>query len=299
MLHFPSFVAMSQSMKLLVTFFFMLSYEIEAYGGKKKGKFMAHIPGFIKFLMFWWCVIVTIILLVYIVDRMMYRWKGPALIEWTIDHVFDGKGKREDYWAQFVNPTKWGPTHPILASADVRMVQMTQEKAIKDSGTANGEKDGKEKKPKDDGRLKVSDKDQAEDEEEFSPGVKPVPLKALDTGFGFMLRHKKGTPHERMLFCTRECTEMSTPKDGTWRFAMRTIEVGLANFFLAGTEETDLEMLPADEHGKIWCQMHGKAACESRFQRWWLGLRKQSMLGAEGMMDAIAEEVGRKGKKKD
>lgn len=284
-------------MKVLFPLLFLLVCETEAYGGKKKGKFMAHVPGFIKFLMFWWCVIVSVVLLMYIVDRLLLRWKGPAFVDWTIDHVFDGGGKREDYWAQFVNPTKWAPSHPILLSADVRMVQMTQE-SYKDQSASSVKKDKKKPKGGDD-KQAVPDDGQGE-AEELNPGLKPVPLKALELGYGFILRHKEGSgAHEKKHFCTRECTEMSTPKDGAWRFAMRTVEVGPAHFFMAGTEETELDMLPKDDDGKIWCQMRGKAACESRFQRWWMGLRRNSMLGAEDMMDAIGQEVTRKGKKKD
>merc|ERR1719203_940412 len=76
-----------------------------------------------KFLLFWWCVCVFAIMGVYILDNLMTRKFGSAKVNWSIDYTFKGGStSRQQFWAQLVDPSAWSMKHPMLQTADIRMV---------------------------------------------------------------------------------------------------------------------------------------------------------------------------------
>jgi len=261
---------------------------------KKKSKFLAGYPSIFKFLLFWWCVIVFAIMFVYIVDQLFYKFRGPCRIDFDVECKFRGVADRLVYWEQVMDPTKWKETHPILQSADVRLVECTGLET-KDTDEAAGqsaseaETDTAGTRQPDDAVQNVGD----------PPNTKltPVPLGPLKEGLGLILRHKTGSgPREGTFFCTRKCIQLDMPKEGDWRLVMRTVEVGGGYPFLPDTEQSELIMSPPAEDGSITCQMYGYASVSSRFFGWWTGLRKASEQGAAMMLEAIGEEIER-GKK--
>merc|ERR1711990_78683 len=99
------------------------------------------------------------------------------------------------------------------------------------------------------------------------------------------MRHKKDTGRlSGMLYCTRECTKLEKSRsDDSWGMAMRTVQVGAGFHIKVGTETTELELAPA-ANGKIACYLHGEAEATTRFWRWWQGLRRSSIEGAEAYL---------------
>mmetsp|Transcript_90747 Transcript_90747/g.194634 ORF Transcript_90747/g.194634 Transcript_90747/m.194634 type:complete len:277 (-) Transcript_90747:50-880(-) len=258
---------------LVALLFLCLVLPTLAYGGKKKSKFLAAYPSLFKFFLFWWCIFVFGVMTVYIIDTLLYKYRGPAHVDFSIEHVFRGVDSRQVYWAQFVDPTTWDVAkHPVLQSADVRTVRVDTEvppaEPLADAAAASGA--------------------------HASKRVTPLPegLVALKPGLGLILRHKEGSGvRTGTLFCTRECTQMETPEDGPWRLVMRTIEVGAGYPFMPDTEESELQLWAPEKDGTMRCSMVGFAAVNSRFFRWWTGIRRASVAGAVAMMEGIEEVV--------
>lgn len=267
----------------------LLSFVLQAAAAeKKKSKFLAGYPGLMKFLMFWWTILVFIVMGIFIVDHVITQRWGPARADWSVEHVFRSSSERQAYWAQLVDPTAWSPNHPVLQSADVRLVKIEaappadddqpQEEA-KATGSAAAEPQAEAAAPK--------------------TRVSPLPLGPLKPGLGLILRHKANSgPREGTFFCTRLCAELETPEDGAWRCVTRTVEAGEGYPLLPGTEETELELWPAAEDGSIRCRMTSRAAVSSRWFRWWTKLLESSQASAKLMLEAIEQEV-ESGKKKD
>jgi len=279
----------------------MLTLPSMAHGfvGKKTTdmKLLEAFPDFFKFVMFWWCVLVFGVMSVFILDQLMFKYRGPATISWSTSFVFDGRASREAYWAQFVDPSAWKATHPILESADVRMVDFK-------TGDGNAAVVATERKENEEIQDEVSG---ALDEAALEPSarLKPVELKSFVPGLGLILRHKSGNdlPHglarEGLFFCSRECTALETPKDKPWRFEMKTVEAGAGHAFVPGTEVVAVLLHPTAEDGTIVCEMSGRGSLTSRVWRWWMGLEKLSVEGAQVMLEAISAGLGRPTNKKE
>eukprot|EP00928_Gymnodinium_smaydae_P026035 TRINITY_DN20554_c0_g2_i1.p1 TRINITY_DN20554_c0_g2~~TRINITY_DN20554_c0_g2_i1.p1 ORF type:complete len:326 (-),score=73.45 TRINITY_DN20554_c0_g2_i1:1088-1921(-) len=255
-----------------------------AMAGRRKDvseTFLEAYPAIFKFCLFWWCVFVVAVMAVYISDHLFTKYFGPARVDYSVSLELRGSSDREAYWAQLVDPSKWSPSHPVLASANVRMVECT----AKGKDAAKG----------------AAKEEPAEGEEEGpSKALRPVALGPLRVGLGLTLRHKDNAGDARAgsFFCTRECTVLEKPKDGPWRLEMRTIEVGAGYPYLRDTEESVVEVWPASEDGSVRCELSGGAATSSRVFRWWSGLQRATIASAEGLLLAIDEELG-KAKKKD
>jgi len=259
----------------------LLSLVLQAAAAGKKGKFLANYPMIMKFFMFWWTILVFIIMGIFIIDHVITQRWGPARADWSIEHTFRSSSAREAYWAQLVDPTAWSPEHPVLQSADVRLVR------IEVSAEAEPARDGASAAP---GAAEAGGP---------LARVSPLPLGPLRPGLGLILRHKAGSgPREGSFFCMRLCAELETPEDGVWRCLTRTVEAGEGYPLLPGTEETELELWPAAEDGSIRCRMASRAAVTSRWFRWWTKLLATSQESAKVMLEAIEREV-ESGKKKD
>lgn len=288
---------------LRVLCFLVLILPVLAYGeGKKKSKFLAAYPSVFKFLLFWWCIFVFAVMGVYILDHLLFRYYGPAKVIWDVEHIFKGSGSREDYWRQFADPSTWSPQHPVLQSADVRMVKCcaadSEEglQAAADAAAAAAAAAGDEVAEVDEiaEALKADAGEAAE-----ARHLQPVAHGPLGPGLGLILRHKAGTgPREGSFFCSRECTKLEAPEGEPWRMVMRTLEGGAGYPFLPNTEETEIVMMPPAEDGSVHCRMTGMACVTSRGFRWWTNLQPLSRQGAEAMLKAIGEEVENP-KKKD
>lgn len=241
-----------------------------AYG--KKGKFMEAYPMLFKFFLFWWCVVVFAAMAVYILDTVVFKYSGPALVEWSTERTMRGDVDRAAYWAQFADPSSWSTErHPVLQTADVRMVHWDSSAAAEMA--KNG--DHEQKEP---GSL--------------SAKMKAASLGELKPGFALILRHKAGVgPRAGSFFCMRECVQSERLKDGPWIFSMRTVDVGAGYPYIPGSEEVTLELFPPAEDGGIRCVMSGTGALSSRVFRWWQGLSKASVEGAEAMLQAIDEDL--------
>jgi len=203
-----------------------------------------------------------------------------------IERTLQCHADRNAYWAQVADPSAWKPTHPVLQSANVRMVEYLNGEGT--SGTENVDSNATNSEG---GSSSVSARQAAK-------VSKPIDLGPFKLGRGLVLRHKEGTGFAGDVFCTRECIELDMPKEGSWRIMMRTTDIGVGYPFLPNTEESVVAMLPAEKDGSIQCILTINAFCSSRFFRWWYGLKKNSIDGAELLLDGIAEEVGRS-KKKD
>lgn len=275
-----------------------------AYG--KKGNFLAAYPMLFKFLLFWWCVLMSIVMAIFVGDHVLWMWKGPKWVHWYADHVFKG-GEREDYWKQFVDPSTWAWSHPVLMAADVKVVELLPAPAMEKQPTeAENNEDGKE-----DGKEPASEPTSAEMKaqatEELSPErkarMKTLKLGPVKEGHAFLLRHKSAVPlpmkhgHEvdpetaGKFYCMRECTVAEKPADGAWRFVMRTLDTGLGYPFVPGTEEVEVLLDPPSQDGSIRCEMNCKAAMQSRLSSWWNSVQKNSTAANAQMLAAIAGEV--------
>mmetsp|Transcript_22212 Transcript_22212/g.62235 ORF Transcript_22212/g.62235 Transcript_22212/m.62235 type:complete len:321 (-) Transcript_22212:77-1039(-) len=281
----------------------LVSPALAAYGKGKKSKFMSAYPILFKFVLFWWCVFVFVVMGFYVADNLMWRKFGPAKVAWSVERTFKAApdGGRAAFWAQLVDPTKWSMSHPVLQSADIRMVECTKPEAEKND---TGSKDETSKES-------AGDKAAAEAAEPAEPAkspnateadeglvapsaaLRPVELRPLEAGLGFILRHKQslGGPRAGSFFCARECTKLETPADGTWRMFMRTVEVGNGYPFEPDSEESEVELAPPAEDGSVRCTINGFAAVNSRLFRWWNGLEPNSRAGSEAMLEAIENEV--------
>mmetsp|Transcript_93397 Transcript_93397/g.268943 ORF Transcript_93397/g.268943 Transcript_93397/m.268943 type:complete len:289 (-) Transcript_93397:77-943(-) len=252
------------------------------YGSGKKSKFLEAYPMIFKFFLFWWCVIVFIVMGVYILDFLMSKRYGSAKVEFVVEHKFKPgiAGGRKALWEQLADPTKWSPRHPVIASADLRMVRCT---AAEES--ANG--DGKTEPPKPQPNAALGD------EATPSTRLEPVELRPLQEGLGFILRHKSDDPGPRAgtFYCTRECTKLEQPSEGLWRLGMRTVEVGNGYQFDADSEESEVQLHPPAKDGSMLCVVCGTARCRSRLFRWWNQLQANSRVGAEAMLQAIEDEL--------
>mmetsp|Transcript_86641 Transcript_86641/g.245688 ORF Transcript_86641/g.245688 Transcript_86641/m.245688 type:complete len:292 (+) Transcript_86641:93-968(+) len=235
---------------------------------KKKSKFLAAYPSFFKLFLFWWCIFVFAVMSVYILDNLLYRLRGPQRMYWAIDHTFSSSASREVYWSQFVDPTSWSQTHPILQTADVCVVNC--DAPVERAGSTTEQAD--------------------ERPENASTQFTKAPLSRLKPGLGIAMLHKT-VENKGALFCTRKCVKCDTAKEGAWHFVMRTVEVGAGYPFLADSEETELEMWPAEDGVNVRCQMRGFASVASRAFGWWKGLKKASRAGAAIMLEAIEDEV--------
>lgn len=260
---------------LLILLLASLADSVDAYGGKKKSKFMAAYPSVFKFVLFWWCVIVFSVMATYIIDNLMFRKFGAAKVQWSVEHVFKAaKGGRETFWAQLADPSAWAPGHPILLSADIKMAKCGEEGAkLIAEAVAAKEKDEGEGMP--DTSLVTMD------------GLKP-----LTEGFGIIMRHKENfEPNSGGFFCTRECIRIERPKKEAWEVALKTIEVGSGYPYSAQAETTMIELHPEAEDGSLRCVISGSSEVNSRIHRWWSALEVNAKVGALAMMQAIETEV--------
>mmetsp|Transcript_43699 Transcript_43699/g.95340 ORF Transcript_43699/g.95340 Transcript_43699/m.95340 type:complete len:324 (-) Transcript_43699:54-1025(-) len=287
---------------LRLALFLALALPALAYGEKgKKSKFLAAYPMIFKFCLFWWCVFVFGVMGVYITDHLLFRKFGPAKVKWAIEHTFTGSAARAAYWAQVVDPRQWAESHPVLASASIRMVKIVHPPA-EGSKEAEEVKEAKVKEAKEAKEAKIkaakTEKEKKEIEEEDDEeiekprmSVTPIPHGLLESGLGLMLRHKDEGVRKGTLFCTRECKEIATPDEGPWTLVMRTVDVGAGYPFLPDTEESTMEMWPAAKDGSVRCCISGEAAVNSRVFRWWTGLQPASRTGATALLEAIDTEV--------
>jgi len=325
-----------------------------AIGTGKKNKMFAAYPTIFKFFMFWWCLFVGCVMVVYVLDHLLGKYRGPARVDYTVEHTFRSVADREVYWAQLVDPSQWKPSHPVLESADIRMVecghadeQNGHEEAAKAEREA--EEDGQEdfsqypngmtwnefqsayaesktgpttSRERGDAWTKYKEKQATEvdaagdtvsaaaasteaatsssssssngSEDSIQMTVRPVPLGCLKPGLGMILRYKEGNWRAGLHFCTRECTAVETPgPKEPWRIMMRTVDVGGGYPYLKASEEVMVELHPPSEDGSMLCALVGRAACQSRFFRWWSSLQKNSELGAAAYLEALGQEVGR------
>lgn len=271
-----------------------------------------------KFCLFWWCVIVFAIMGLYLLDQGMRKKFGPAKVLVSAERLFKegSKGGRRAIWAQLVDPKSWSPDHPVLQSADIRMVRCDTKSNDKlndenekenrandvNKPAAVAEKTDEASKSED--ATAAKDADETEENESIaspSASLVPVELQPLKPALGFIMRHKvslcgmKAGP----FLCTRECTNLEDKADGdVWRMAMRTVEVGPGYAFLPGTEWSEVELHPPADDGSVRCVLTTSAEVNSRLYRWWNGLQPNSQAGAEGMLEAI-ETYLLSSKKKD
>merc|ERR1712039_15079 len=207
---------------------------------------------------------------VYIIDHLITKKFGNARVDWNVDYTFRGGASRKDYWAQFVDIREWSvERHPVLQSADVRMVKCTDKIGVaKTSDNADGEEPDTE--------------------------LKPVDPQVMKPGLGFILRFKAGSgPRAGQFYCTRKCIEMEQPRDGAWRYTTQTVEVGAGYSFDIGSEHVELQMWPPEQDGSIRCEMSGKATTSSRVHRWWSALIPASKAGALAFLETIDAETSR------
>jgi len=243
----------------------VLSLISQVAAAEKKSKFLAGYPGIMKFLMFWWTIFVFVVMGIFIIDHVITQRWGPARADWSLEYVFRSSAGREAYWAQFVDPTAWSLDHPVLQSADVRLVKIEESAKADETSTSSS-----------------------------APGaaVSPLPLGPLKQGLGLILRHKANSgPREGSFFCTRLCAKLEVPEDDVWRCLTKTVEVGEGYPLLPGTEETEVELWPPGEDGSIRCRMTCRAAVSSRWFRWWTGLLETSQASARAMLESIEQEV--------
>lgn len=260
---------------------------LAAYGSGKKSKFMAAYPAIFKFCLFWWCVFVFVVMFFYISDHLLWRKFGAAKVAWSAERAFKAaSGGREEYWAQLVDPTRWAPNHPVLQSADIRMVRCGDDDADKSRG---GSEDAKDDEPLPNPHATVADEGLAVP----SAKLRPVELQPLAVGLGFILRHKPAEvgPRTGSFFCTRKCTLLETPTEGKWRMVMRTIEAGNGYPFQPDSEVAEVEMDPPAEDGSVRCAITGSAETNSRIFRWWNGLEPNSRAASEDMLEVIENLV--------
>lgn len=251
---------------MLVSFVIFLALVVPALGKKKKNDDMlVQYPIIVKFCMFWWCMFVFAAMSVYIIDHLITKRFGPARVDWIVEHTFRGGSDREDYWAQFVDLSKWSTTrHPVLLSADVRMVKCDAPLPSTEEG--------------EEARTKLTP---------LQPGV-------MKPNLGFILRYKSDAGKRAGIFyCTRKCLELEKPKNGIWRYTTQTVEVGAGYAFEPGSERTELQMWPPADDGSIRCEMSCQASVASRVFRWWSGLAPATKAGAEDFLVAIGTEVER------
>lgn len=211
--------------------------EVDPKTGKKK-KFLENIPMLFKFGMFWWCVFVFVIMMIYIFDALMLKYWGPKPLSWSVEHRLVSGVDREAFWAQLADPSKWAPaSHPVASSADISMVQDCSE-------------------------------------EESYTGLKAVDLCPFKEGFSIIMRHKADAgPRSKELFCTRQCTSHEKPKDGAWKLCLKTTQAGVGYPYVEGSEETELSLKEMD--GRLCCSMETRCLVESRLRSWWRNLPKQ------------------------
>lgn len=266
----------------------LLASAAPAMAKKSKGiEILKHYPAMFKFCMFWWCIFVFIVMGGYIIDTLLFRWFGPARVNWKLEHVFRGAADREAYWAQLVDPSQWSKTHPVLQSADLRMVNCA--KLLKEvaSSAAAEERTDTDKADDDDPYV-----DKPPKVMEASSSLESVALGPMRPGLGLVLRHKSGGGDlGGAFYCTRACSRLEKPPDGVWRFGMDTVEAGAGYPFSAGSQRDELEMWPPGEDGSVRCSMSGSAEVGSRFFRWWSGLEGSSRSGALAMLEAIGAEI--------
>mmetsp|Transcript_49891 Transcript_49891/g.112287 ORF Transcript_49891/g.112287 Transcript_49891/m.112287 type:complete len:288 (-) Transcript_49891:26-889(-) len=249
---------------------------------KKKSKFLASMPMIIKFSLFWWCAFCMMVMLGFIVDRLLTRRYGPKRIYWSVERTFAAAKGREVCWAQFADPTRWSEHHPVLASADVTMVKgpATIEAPTEDRSMVLG--------------FDISggaDEAASAAKAAASSRYEEIPLAPLQEGTGIRLWFKQGSGRlEGLLYCTRICTEVSTPADGPWRLCMTTVEAGPGHHCLAGSEILEVEVSLADEAGKVHLAMQGCGDVGSRFRLWWTGLAPQLQAAGEAMITSIIAE---------
>jgi len=277
-----------------------------AYGSGSKGKFMSAYPAIFKFVLFWWCVFVFVVMGFYIADHLLWRKFGPAKVTWKAERVLKAApaGGRQAYWQQLVDPTRWTDEHPVIQSADIRMVKCDEDEAKEVAAGATGEEskdDSKEERKEEDSKekeeavatTKTSKQQTAgENGDTILPSnkAKPVGLQRLKVGYGFILRHKMdaGGPRAGSFFCTRKCTVLEEPADGTWRMVMRTVETGNGYPFEEDSEESEVLLeVPHEENGSVKCTISGSASVTSRLFRWWNGLEPNSRAASESMLEAI------------
>lgn len=296
---------MTLALLLLVT---LVVPATAAYGKGGKGNFLKAYPGFFKFLLFWWCVLMFIVMGILVGDHVLFLRKGPCWVHWYADYVFKG-GEREEYWKQFVDPSSWSWTHPVLMSADIKLVETLSEPdpaAVAAAAAKNGTKEeGGEEDEEEEETTDPSAEVPAQSSDDLSEArkarIRPVPLGPMRPGLALVLRHKSSTPlpikHDAdpetagKFFCMRECVESEKPADGCWRFVMRTIDVGVGYPFLPGTEEVEVVLHPSGDDGSIRCEMNCKAALQSRLFAWWNNVKRNSTAGCGAMLGAIASEV--------
>ncbi|CAE7603028.1 fbxl-1 [Symbiodinium sp. KB8] len=222
-----------------------------------------------KFCLFWWCVFVFAVMAVYIADHLLYRKFGAAKVVWKAEHFFKG-ASREEFWAQFADPSRWSPEHPVFQTADVSMIRCESKE------------------------LQEEDAAPSQDEAPFANPRKKceaVKLGALKVGLGMVLRHKADSANAGSFFCTRECTELEEPLEGSFRLVMQTVEAGLGYPFMEDSEISEVEIFPPSADGTIRCKMIGVAEVTSRIFRWWSGLQRDSQEAAIAFLQSIENEA--------
>lgn len=267
-------------------FIFLSLLCVAAAEEKKKSKFLEPFPMIVKAGLFWWCIFVFVVVAYFIVEVLWVRYKGTAVVQWGLTFDFDGTATRKVYWEQFVEPSKWSQSHPVVQSAVISMVQN-----VLAENSGQREKDGEE-------AAKVTCETNPNEEQTSDPllGLKVVPFGPMAVNRGLTLRVRNGDM-EGSFFCARLCTEISTPDEGPWTYTMKTVSTGPAYPYLSGTETSTMKMWP-EEGGKVHCEWEGRAEVASRFYRWWQGLDNAAHEGAKAVMEAINDEV-RRSKKHD
>jgi len=181
--------------------------------------------------LFWWCIFVFVVVAYFIVEVLWVRYKGTAVVQWGLTFDFDGTATRKVYWEQFVEPSKWSQSHPVVQSAVISMVQN-----VLAENSGQHEKDGEE-------AAKVTCETNPNEEQTSDPllGLKVVPFGPMAVNRGLTLRVRNGDM-EGSFFCARLCTEISTPDEGPWTYTMKTVSTGPAYPYLSGTETSTMKM---------------------------------------------------------
>merc|ERR1719198_2824775 len=131
--------------------------------------------------------------------------------------------------------------------------------------------------------------------EEEKPAIQlePVAIQPLAKGLSLRMHHKATGGESGVLFATRECIQIGTPREGIWHFEMQTIEVGPGHAFLEGSECSRVELWQPEDDGKVKCCMSGSAQVSSRIYCWWSGLVRSCEQSAEQMLRSIDEDASK------
>jgi len=247
-----------------------------------KQSFLDDYPKYFAILIFFWCVFVFIGTMVFIFDHGLLKYFGPKHVYWDAVYSFNRAVGHAECWKQFVDPAAWKASHPILQTADVRMVRCLPPA---DESFASGVTEPA-------AETETAAQDGDDGPEEPTTRVEPMPLGPFQPGLGLILLHKTDSDGIGKFYCLRECTVLETPADGPWRCVMRTVEGGAAHLYLPGTEETEIELWPPDqEDSSIHCRFSGRGSIASRVHWWWSGSMRKSVLSAVGFLEALSAHM--------